>query len=398
MKILRAIASIDPGVGGPASTVRAITPALERLGIETAFVTMESAAAKPFSADVETFAIGPGRSRYGYNAQLRPWLSRNLERYDAIIVHGLWEAFGPAVRAASRAPGAPPYFVVPHGMLDPAIRRTYPLKHFKKWIYWHFAERRVLRDARAVFYSSITEQERAQKTFLHYQANACVIPVGAARPEGLPSDWAAAWQSACPSAAKHRYFLHLGPIQPGRGLKRLLRAYARVARNYPLSHAGTAPDLVIAGVAVSQRYQQKLHALADAEGITNAVHWLGPLAGDVRWGALSGAEAFVQPSEQENFGASVIESLACGRPVLISDRFALWKELDADNAAFVEAASLEGTARLLERWLSLGPDARNKMADASRACFEKHFEIDRAARRFRDELFRLLDTRSSKAV
>jgi len=398
MKILRAIATIDPSVGGPASTVRAITPALERLGIETAFVTMEAAEAKPFADNVETFPIGPARSRYGYSSQLRPWLNRHLEGYDAVIVHGLWEAFGPAVRAASRSMGAPPYFVGPHGMLDPAIRRTYPFKHFKKWIYWHFAERHVLRDARAVFYSSITEQERAQKTFPRYQANACIIPVGAARPAGLPADWSAAWQAACPSAAKHRYFLHLGPIQPGRGLKRLLRAYARVARNYPLSHAGTAPDLVIAGPSPSPRYQRTLQALAESEGIAQAVHWLGPLTGDVRWGALSGAEAFVQPSEQENFGASVIESLACSRPVLISDRFALWKELDTDNAAFVESATLEGTARLLQRWLSLGADARNKMADAARACFEKHFEVERAARRFRDELFRLLDTRSSAVV
>jgi hypothetical protein len=51
-----------------------------------------------------------------------------------------------------------PYFVYPHGMLDPWFKRTYPLKHLKKWTYWPWADYRVLRDARAVLFT--TEQER----------------------------------------------------------------------------------------------------------------------------------------------------------------------------------------------------------------------------------------------
>ena len=48
-------------------------------------------------------------------------------------------------------------------MLDPWFKKTYPFKHFKKTIFWHLFEYRVLRDAELVFFT--TEQEK----YLYYQ-------------------------------------------------------------------------------------------------------------------------------------------------------------------------------------------------------------------------------------
>jgi hypothetical protein len=38
-------------------------------------------------------------------------------------------------------------------MLDPWFKHTYPLKHLKKWLYWPWAEYRVLRDASKVIFT-----------------------------------------------------------------------------------------------------------------------------------------------------------------------------------------------------------------------------------------------------
>jgi len=49
--------------------------------------------------------------------------------------------------------------VYPHGMLDPWFRRTYPLKHLKKWLYWPWADNRVLCDAKAVLFTAVQEMQ-----------------------------------------------------------------------------------------------------------------------------------------------------------------------------------------------------------------------------------------------
>lgn len=393
MKILRVIATVDPATGGPVAGMRAITPLLTKLGHQTDFLTVDDPFAGYLQSWVgQTFAMGPAKNSYAYSHRVRPWLEKNITRYDAVIMHGLWQFLGLAVRSIAREKNVP-YFVIPHGMLDPSIRETYPIKHIKKWLYWQLIERRILRDARAVLFTCQEERRLARKTFPFYRCNERVIAYGATRPEGSPEAWSAAWRARCPSIAGHRYFLFLGRIHSKKGVEHLLRAYGKITKTYALSHGGTPPDLVIAGPCIDERYLTTLKTLAQAEGIGPAVHWPGMLTGEAKWGALAGAEAFVLPSFQENFGIAVVEALACGTPVLISNRVNIWSELDADNVALVEPPTQEGTTRLLERWLLLTADARTKMGSAARATFDRRFEIGFAATHLAEQLSGLVSQR-----
>ena len=101
------------------------------------------------------------------------------------------------------------------------------------------------------------------------------------------------------------------------------------------------------------------------------------LQGELKWGALLAAEAFILPSHQENFGIAVAEALAVGTPVLISDKVNIWREIEADGAGLVAPDTLDGTVSLLERWLALSPAARQQMGERARACFTAHFEMRR---------------------
>jgi glycosyltransferase involved in cell wall biosynthesis len=102
---------------------------------------------------------------------------------------------------------------------------------------------------------------------------------------------------------------------------------------------------------------------------------------------LNAAEAFVLPSHQENFALSVAEALACGVPVLISNRVNIWREVQQDAAGFVEPDDAAGTQRLLRRWLATSPTERDTMRTNARRCYQQHFEIDQAAR----SLLRILE-------
>jgi hypothetical protein len=70
-----------------------------------------------------------------------------------VIVQGVWQYSSFGVWRALRGTETP-YFVFTHGMLDPWFKRTYPLKHIKKLLYWPWGEYRVLRDAAAVLFTS----------------------------------------------------------------------------------------------------------------------------------------------------------------------------------------------------------------------------------------------------
>src|ERR1051326_6789278 len=102
------------------------------------------------------------------------------------------------------------------------------------------------------------------------------------------------------------------------------------------------------------------------------------LHGEMKQAALAVADAFVLPSHQENFGVAVVEALAVGLPVLISNRINIWREVDQDGGGYVESDDFSGTVRLLNRWIAAPQTARDGMRDNARRCFEQRFEINQA--------------------
>ncbi len=378
MRILHVISSLNPAFGGPAAWLVALTPELEVLGHESEVVCGDV----PTDGFVAEFpgrvhAIGPSRGGYAYIPRLVRWLRGAAAGYDAVVAHGLWQYHTSAVRRALGDSGRPPYFVFPHGMLDPWFQRQYPRKHLKKLIYWNLFERRALRDATAVLFTCEQERRLAQGSFPGYRARERVVAFGTIGAGGTPAAQLAAFRAQYPEIAARPLWLFLGRIHLKKGVDLLLEAYAALAREHP-----TLPALVVAGPASDEAYLRDLKARAAASGVDAKVYWPGMLTGDVKWGALRAAEAFILPSHQENFGIAVAEALSCGTPVLISDQVNIWREIADDGAGLVAPDTAEGTRELLERWRSLAADARVAMQAAAVASFAKRFEIQAAARNF----------------
>ena len=148
----------------------------------------------------------------------------------------------------------------------------------------------------------------------------------------------------------------------------LIDAFSRMATtNLALVLAG--PDQI--------GWEKELRTRAVSLG--RRIIFAGMLEGEMKRGAFVAADAFILPSHQENFGMSVAESLSFGVPVLISNRVNIWREIDADRAGYIENDDLQGTARLIERWLNTNESERFAMRENARRCFESRFEIERAA-------------------
>lgn len=378
MKILRLIDTLDPRTGGPGVGVRAITPVLHALGHETTIVTCDAPGIDGITVTgAEVIPLGPAKGSYRHCAALRPWLRDNLARFDASFVHGLWQNPGRTLHTAARAQGIP-YFVYPHGMLDPWFRRAYPGKHVKKWLYWQLIERHVLRDAAAVMFTCDEERRLARQSFSPYQCEERVVNYGTAgAPAGNPAAQIAAWKKFRPALGDRPFLLFLGRIHPKKGVDLLLHAYQKL-----VATTERPPALVIAGPAENPELVQHLQALAKKLPANAEVHWPGLLQGDEKWGALRSADVFVLPSHQENFGLAVAEALAVGTPVLLSHQVNIWREIVDDRAGFAAPDTAEGTTSLLTEWQKLSPDQRAAMRGRATDCYSRRFNIDAVARSF----------------
>ncbi|HEX4666077.1 MAG TPA: glycosyltransferase, partial [Chthoniobacterales bacterium] len=140
-------------------------------------------------------------------------------------------------------------------------------------------------------------------------------------------------------------------------------------------------------------YLAHLRCLTNELGASGRVTFSGLLSGNSKWGAFAAAEAFVLPSHQENFGIAVVEALACGKPVLLSNKINIWREIVEDGAGYAEEDDLAGTQRLLMRWDETTPAQRQEMRHQARRCFAERFEINRAV----DSLLAVLQSPPSDA-
>ena len=361
--------TLNPERGGPSESVRMFVLAHQRAGNEVEVATLDDPAAGYASlVNCTVHPCGPGRTNYGYSPPLEHWLRRNFTRFDGVIVNGVWQFHGVVARRVLA--GRKPYVVFAHGMLDPYFMHRYPLKHFKKLAYWLASERMNLSRAQAVCFTSEEELRIAGKGFPFCNFRRAVIPYGTPGPSGDPVHLKESFLNAFPSLRSRNYLLFLGRIHAKKGCDLLLEAFAQAApREISLVMAG--PDEI--------GLRPQLESLARRLGIAERVHWTGMLRGDAKWGAFYGADAFVLPSHQENFGIAVADALACGLIPLISDKVNIAPQLLADGSALVEPDTLEGTRCLLQRFFSLSPEALTTMRRQDLESYRRRYALTNAA-------------------
>jgi glycosyltransferase involved in cell wall biosynthesis len=367
MRILHIIRSMDPSGGGPPQAVRNMAEGYLRLGHEVEVATLDDSRAE-FLRDLPfpVHANGPGWRKYGYSKALVNWLKENAARFDGIVVDGLWQYHGLAAWQALHQRQR--YAVFPHGMLDPYFNRTYPAKFAKKLPYWFLSERRLLKDAYKVLFTSESEKRLAEESFWRCGWDGIVVPYGTAGPVGDPEVHREAFYRRLPGLVGKKTMLYLGRIHPKKGCDLLIEGFARAAN--------PSLNLVIAGPD-STGWSMKLKEQASRLGVADRIFWPGMLSGPSKWGAFQSAESFILPSHQENFGIAVAEALSCHLPVLISDKVNIYDEVQKDGAALVAPDTLEGTTDLIRRWGETDENSRTRMRSAARLSFESRFDAER---------------------
>jgi glycosyltransferase involved in cell wall biosynthesis len=375
MRILQIINSTNPAGGGPIETIIQAATALATHG-HTMEIACVDAPDAPWlrSLPLTTHALGPAVSAYRYSQHLLPWLQRHGRAFDCAIVNGIWLYPSYAAWKALRPLGIP-YFVYTHGLLDPAHRRVFPVRHIKKALSWLATERRVLDDACAVVYTSDAERAAARRTFWPPQRidNGLILPCCIGAPPSEIMRQRAAFFSRFSNLQDKRFVLFLSRIHPKKGCDILIKAFAQLTQKHSDLH------LVIAGPG-DPAYVKRLQCQAEMLRLANRITWAGMLTGDLKWGVFCAAELFVLPSHHENFGIAVVEALACGLPVVVSDAVNIAPIIAEEDAGLICHDDVSSTAHALERWLGLPVDRQMIFRERAEECFRKRFSVEESSR------------------
>ncbi len=399
MKLLRIIPSMNPASGGPCQGIRNIIPALKKLGIQNEVVCLDPPDAEFVGKDSFTIhCLGPTKTPWQYSNQLYPWLLKNLQRFDIVILHGLWLYHGFALRKAIKklrdlniplGKKVPDYYVMPHGMLDPYFQKAgeRKIKALRNLFYWKLIEQKLIDNAKGVLFTCEAEKILARETFNSYNPKKEIdIGYGIQNPPIVDNGMKRAFDDKCPQLKNQPFILFLSRVHEKKGIDQLFDAIENLYRGKnPDSTFTTAAKIkyVIAGPGLEDDYGKKLLLRVSASScLKERIYFTGMLSGNSKWGAFYGCEAFILPSHQENFGIAIVEALSCGKPVLISDKVNICNEIQRFEAGFVAADTTKGAENLLTSWNELNNQEKVQRSENAKVCFENQFTIQKAADRF----------------
>jgi glycosyltransferase involved in cell wall biosynthesis len=169
------------------------------------------------------------------------------------------------------------------------------------------------------------------------------------------------------------FFLFLARLHHMKGPDRLLRAFALAVQ----SNLPPETNLIIAGPDFGM-----LTALTDEAhrlGVSSRVRFVGSVRGPLKLALLQHALCLCQPSRYEGFSVTLLESLACGVPVVITPE-SNFPEVAAHGAGLVVEGSTEQLSAALVR-LAREPQIRAAMIAAGLQLVAREFTWTAVAKR-----------------
>lgn len=163
------------------------------------------------------------------------------------------------------------------------------------------------------------------------------------------------------------YLLFLSTLKPSKNIDGLIRAWAKIEKDYPNT------NLVIAGR--KGWLYDKLFSLVEDLRLEKRIVFTGFIDEEDKEYLLKGAKAFVLPSFWEGFGLDVVSAMASGIPTIISNRGSL-PEVGGEAALYVDPYNVADIAEKIEQLLKMNKKDYNMLikkgtAQASKFSWEK---------------------------
>jgi glycosyltransferase involved in cell wall biosynthesis len=320
-EIFRFTCALDPYYGGVPQGISLISKETFHYGLSTTVISCGNSKKvrsrnRKLIGDLRDNNVGVFYSKalftnpYGLGGIFKVSLRLiRIKKPDLVVIHQIWSVSTLLGYVYSRLFSIK-FVVMPHGSLS----RYHMIKNknLKKIVYILFV-RKVLIDASSIIVTSGFELDELED---HLKYKARVIPYAVSQEEvDLISRVA-------------NQILFAGRVTKKKNLDKIIQALPIIKewnKDARLVIAGDGPVSDVNEI-------KKLIAELGLEAEVKFLGWLGRYDLKV---AMSQSQVFVLPSEYENFAHSVMESLSCGTPPVVSERVALAEMVSKYSAGVV---------------------------------------------------------------
>lgn len=378
MKIVHVITSLQKAAG-TSTFCGEICNQLARLGHEVAIAVCDPNAIDIYPLDSRVQLISVA-TLLGTDCQ-----SPIINDFSLVHIHGIWAWHLHKVSSAAYTRSIPVVWST-HGMTAP-----WALKHkwWKKCLPWFLYQRCDLSKAQLIHCTSDFEVEWNQR--LGFKG-AFIAPLGTFLPEETKVKMEGGGEER-----NRKVLLFVGRIYPVKALDCLIEAFAMVLRAHaPTSNSRSSWTLRLVGPDQAGHLAE-LMSLCDRLGLTYStpagrvgrhsslqpifstedsalveVEFVGPKFGSELAKEYANCDALALVSHTENFGATVVDAMAYGKPVITSTKTS-WKTLVEQKCGWWGDNDVESLVSILAELFSLTAVQLQEMGMRGRRLVEDHY-------------------------
>ena len=320
-----------------------------------------------------------GRHYYTADRTAEEIILRDLPNLGSVFCHMLYRYNSNLTVQISKVRNVP-YFVVPHGSLDPWVF-TYRGWQKKSWLTLYGKE--FLRNAAAVIFASEAEKRKACKA----------VSIS----NGVVIHWPVDERKTRPSAVERIELRKKLGIPPG---GRVLLMFGRVhSSKRPLETlraiaSANCVDLhvIVMGPSYDISMEDCKHAIGR---MVPQMHWVGPVYGEEKWTYIAAADGYITLSEKENFNYCLAECLSAGLPSIMSPGNDLAGELRPVECGWMLSDNTEENAvSAIKEFCSASKDSLLEMGENGRRFASRELTRDV----FKQQLVSLVKTHSRRGI
>lgn len=400
MKILCVIPSYYPAFkyGGPIASVHNLNKALVKKGIDVTVYTTNVGLKDKVLVNQEVNIDGVkiiyfdffrifefvGQTGWQFSLSLTKALKKNIKNFDLIYISAVWN-YPTAISAHYCRKYDKPYIIAPRGIFYPY---TFNKKIWKKWPYYKLITKRDLERASAIHYTAKDEFDKGHSFLELKNKNIIIVPNGVDLSEFVNLPKRENLRNRYPELKNKKVILFLSRLDWKKGLDVLAKAYGIIARKRKDAH------LLIVGDG-QESFKDKIKKWFQDEDVLDRTTFTGMLTGKEKLEAYSGSDIFTLPSHSESFGMVIVEAIACGLPVVISDTVGIFNEIQQSKSGLVFPSGDWG--KLSEAIIKLLDDENlaKQINKNGQKLIKENFEINETADKM-IEVFKSVLTKKQK--
>lgn len=300
---------------GPSYSVLSLSKELRKLGKESVVLSIGKNRRKVDENNIQ-FTPFFGIRKCHISLGLLWFIYKNRGKIDVIHNNGMWlfTAIFPNILASVLRI---PIVHAPRGTLSNQALMISPLK---KRIVWHLVQRHALQKVSYFHATSDKEADEILKSFP--RADVCVLPIGINLTSSRLRD------------DRRKEVVFIGRIHPIKNLEMIIEAWLSLGvktKEWTLKIYGPGSSDYVDSLKSRVSNTKNISFLGEIEGTANKAKVLQC----AKWSILF--------SKSENFGVSILESLALGTPVIASTGTP-WEKISVHKAGFHIDCTVESLA------------------------------------------------------